>query len=353
MSSTATVTAPRILVSRAPQCSTTSCQRLVYEDLNSAGGTGTLVFQTDINHPKLFPVVTGHVVNNVALLPSALYADMAMTAADYFWRTLQPSGAADIGLNVCAMEVHKPVIAEIPPPKDGQHIQMEASADLTQGTVKVNFRTVTWDGKLLQNHGHGLVRYEESSAWLSEWQRTQYLVETQISLLESRLETGYAHKFLRGLAYKLFSSFVQYAPKYQGMEEVIMDSESTAATALIRFQVTDADSDFFCSPYFIDNLCHLSGFIANASELQNPDMTYISHGWKSFKIPDLKSLSANKAYRVYVRMLPELNNVTSGDVYVFDEEMKQVVGVCEGCKFQGIPRRAMSALLSAGASKKR
>jgi iterative type I PKS product template protein len=266
---------PDIPVSRLPKCSTTTCQRLIYENVDHALGSGTLVFQSDISHPKVFPAVTGHVVNHVPLLPSAIYADMAMTAADFLYRTLRPS-ASDIGLNVCAMEVHKPVIAKIPPPEDGQHIQMEAHADLRKMEVTLVFRSVTWDGKFMENHGHGMVKYEDPAEWISEWQRTQYLVETQIALLEDRLSVGLAHKFLTGLAYKLFQSLVHYTPKYQGMQEVILDSEDTAATAKIRFQTTDADGDYFCSPYFIDNLCHLSGFIANASDISNSDMTYIS-----------------------------------------------------------------------------
>jgi iterative type I PKS product template protein len=334
---------PDIPVSRLPKCSTTTCQRLIYENVDHALGSGTLVFQSDISHPKVFPAVTGHVVNHVPLLPSAIYADMAMTAADFLYRTLRPS-ASDIGLNVCAMEVHKPVIAKIPPPEDGQHIQMEAHADLRKMEVSLVFRSVTWDGKFMENHGHGMVKYEDPAEWISEWQRTQYLVETQIALLEDRLSVGLAHKFLTGLAYKLFQSLVHYTPKYQGMQEVILDSEDTAATAKIRFQTTDADGDYFCSPYFIDNLCHLSGFIANASDISNSDMTYISHGWRSFKVPNPKAISADKEYRCYVRMIAQPGNVTAGDVYVF--ESGDVIAVFYGCKFQGIPKRAMDVLLS-------
>ncbi|KAF2250275.1 hypothetical protein BU26DRAFT_564144 [Trematosphaeria pertusa] len=339
-----------IRVSRPPKCSTTSCQRLIYEDIDQARGTGTLIFQTDISHPKLLPAISGHVCNHVPLVSSALYADMAMTASDYLYKTLCPS-APEVGLNVCAMEVHKPVIAQIPPPEDGQHIQMEAHADVQKGEVTVSFRSVTWEGKLIENHGHGLVKYEDPAEWISEWQRKQYLVETQIALLESRVETGRAHKFLQGLAYKLFQAFVHYSPKYQGMQEVILDSEDTAATAKVRFQTTGADGDFLCSPYFIDNLCHLSGFIANASDLYNSDMTYISHGWQSFKVPNPRAISPDKEYTCYVKMMTQPGNITAGDVYVF--EGGEIIAVFYGCKFQGIPKRAMNVLLAPKSTNKR
>lgn len=134
--------------------STTSCQRIVREELHA--NSGTVVVQTDLADPKLHPVVSGHMVNDAPLCPSSLYADMAMTIADYLYKELRPKGQP-VGLNVCAMEVHKPLIAQIPPPPEGQHLQVEATADLDERQVHLKFRSVTPEGKLIQDHGHGLV----------------------------------------------------------------------------------------------------------------------------------------------------------------------------------------------------
>ncbi|KAF2001049.1 ketoacyl-synt-domain-containing protein [Amniculicola lignicola CBS 123094] len=327
--------------------STTSCQRIVREELHA--NTGTVVVQSDLSDPKLRAAISGHQVNNTPLCPSSLYADQAMTIADYLYKQLRPNLPTP-GLNVCAMEVPKTLIPQYPPPAGGQHLQIEATADLEINQVELKFRTVSADGsKVLAEHAFGTVKYEDVDTWREEWARTQFMVQTQIDILHQKLVTGAAHKVLRGMAYKLFKALVTYADSYRGMEDVILDGKQTEATASIKFQTTPADGDFFCSPYWIDSLAHLSGFIVNASEhLDSDNSVYISHGWGSIKIS--KQLSADKKYRSYVRMQPAPGNISVGDVYILEGE--EVIGLVTGLKFQNIPRRALNIMLPpAGAAK--
>ncbi len=184
------------------------------------------------------------------------------------------------------MEVHKTLIAETPAPQDGQHLQLEASADLEEGCVRLTFRTVQPDGTFLKEHGTGLVKYEDADGWLQEWSRVQYMVQTQIDLLKQKLQTGSAHKLLRGIVYKLFKALVSYSRPYQGMEEVILDGSQAEATAKVRFQTKEEDGNFFCAPYWIDSLAHLSGFIVNGTDVVDSSEPSLSHmagnpfGWQ-------------------------------------------------------------------------
>src|SRR5215469_11900038 len=219
---------------------------------------------------------------------------------------------------------------------------MEASADLEERAVHVKFRTVTPEGKLLQDHGHGLVKYEPTEQWQEEWRRVQFMVQTQVDLLKQKLQTGAAHKILRGMAYKLFKALVTYDDPYRGMEEVILDGKQTEATAKVKFQTTEKDGEFYCAPYWIDSLAHISGFIVNASDLiDSTESVYISHGWGSIRIA--RQLSVDKEYRSYVRMQPAPGNISVGDVYIFEGE--EIIGVVNGLKFQNIPRRALNIMV--------
>jgi iterative type I PKS product template protein len=332
---------------------TTSCQKVVREELHA--NSGTVVVQSDLSDPQLKATITGHQVNGKSLTPSSLYADQCMTVADYLYQQLRP-GMPTPGLNVCAMEVTKPLIPQYPAPMGGQHLQVEATADLELDQVEIKFRTVSADGsKVFLQHAVCLVKYEDVNVWKEEWSRIQYMVQTQIDVLKQKLETGAAHKVLRGMAYKLFKALVTYADNYRGMEEVILDGKQTEATASIRFQTTAADGNFLCSPYWIDSLAHLSGFIVNASDqLDSENSVYISHGWGSIKIST--QLSPEKKYRSYVRMQPAPGNISVGDVYILEGE--EIVGVVQGLKFQNIPRRALNIMMppagakaSAGAAK--
>ncbi|KAF1839562.1 polyketide synthase [Decorospora gaudefroyi] len=320
--------------------STTSCHRIVHEDLHA--NSGTVVVQSDLSDPKLKATITGHQVNGTPLTPSSLYADQAMTVADYLYQQLRP-GTTTPGLNVCSMEVTKTLIPQYPPPAHGQHLQIEGNADLETNQVSITFRTVSADGsKTLAEHAVGIVKYEDINAWKEEWGRIQYMVQAQIDLLKMKLETGAAHKVLRGMAYKLFKALVTYADNYRGMEEVILDGKQTEATAQVQFQTTAADGEFLCSPYWIDSLAHLSGFIVNASDhLDSENSVYISHGWGSIKIAG--KLSPQKKYRSYVRMQPAPGNISVGDVYIMDGS--EIIGMVMGLKFQNIPRRALNIMM--------
>ncbi|QDS76891.1 hypothetical protein FKW77_003946 [Venturia effusa] len=325
---------------------TTSCQRVVYEDLDVEKGTGTLLIQSNLHHAKLFPTIQEHVMNGRILCPSGLYADMALTCADYLYTTLAPDADSAV-YNVCAMDVHKTLVVDQNPGTDGEHIQIECVADLKDGEMTLIIRSVTWDGQAIQDHSKGLVKFEDPTIWTTDWERQEYLVHGQIAYLHARYKEGKANLFLRGIAYRLFSSLVSYGPKYQGMSEVILDNSDLAGVAKIKFQAYPGiDGDFFCSPFYVDNLCHLSGFIVNAQDdMDEPaPLTYISHGWESLKFLRPQDFSPEKEYTSYVRMMPlGEKNVKAGDVYILDGE--QIVAVLYGLKFQGIPQRLMDVLL--------
>lgn len=317
----------------------TSCQRIIKEEMN--GNTANVVIQSSLADSKLYPVVCGHMVNNAALCPSSLYADMALTVADYICKELRPNEEVP-GLNVCNMEVPKPLIAQIPQPPQGQHIQLEANADLDQGIINLKFRSVQPDGKKIQDHAMCIVRLEDKAAWADEWSRYNYMVKSQMDILNQKALTGGAHRVQRGMAYKLFKALVNYDEKYRAMSEVVLDGQSTEASAVLDFPTKPEDGDFYCPPYHIDGSCHISGFIVNASDLLDSEQNvYVSHGWGAMKFS--KPLVAGMKLRNYVRMQPQPGNISKGDVYIMQGD--EVVAVCEGIKFQQIPRRVLNTFL--------
>ncbi|KAI9710476.1 MAG: polyketide synthase [Bogoriella megaspora] len=319
--------------------STTSCQKIVREELHA--NSGTVVVRSNIAEPKLYATCIGHQVNSTPLTTSSLYADMAMTVADYLYKELRPSGP-EVGYNVTKMEVHKPLIAKDPMPAEGQFIELEASADLEQGCAFLKYRSVSPEGKLLVDHAHCVVQYEDKQSWAEEWGRVSFMVKSQIENLERKMMNNEADKMNRGMAYKLFKTFVDYGETYRGMESVILDNKISEASATIKFQCTKEHGDFYCAPYMFDSMCHLSGFIVNASEaFDSENSAHISHGWGGVRV--IKPMSSDKTYRNYVRMFPAPGNVSVGTIYVFEGD--EIVAVCDGLKFQQIPRRLLNTFL--------
>ncbi|KAI9795935.1 MAG: Type I Iterative PKS [Piccolia ochrophora] len=324
----------------AKKFSTTTLQRIVREEFHE--DTASVVFESDFSEPSLHAAVIGHLVNDSGLCPSSIYADMALTAARYIHQRLLPS-STEPGMNVKSMEVSKPVIVAATNTSEPHLLQVTATADLSTKKVDLEYSSVDLKNRSRISNAHCFVEYGDALEWSSHWARSAYLIQSRVKVLESGVEGGDVQRILRGMAYKLFGALVQYAESYRGMEEVLLHSSQREAAAKVRFQADSKEGNFYFSPYWIDSLAHLSGFVLNANDaVDSKTRVFISHGWESmrFAVP----FSAEKTYRAYVKMQPEAGStIMAGDVYIFEGEV--VVGLIEGLKFQQIPRTLLDHLL--------
>lgn len=243
------------------------------------------------------------------------------------------------------MEVSKPLIA-----RNGsttpQVLQVSATTTLNSRQVELSYASLDSDGLEAEQHAKCVVEYKDSSTWVQEWSAIQFLVQERIGDLRRAEANGLISKITKGLAYKLFATFVDYQPKYRGMDLVVMDSAKLEATANVTFQTNEGQ--FFCSPYWIDSLAHLSGFILNGGDAaESGKFVFISHGWKSMRFS--RQFTYGETYQTYVRMLPGPKNIYEGNVYIFDNSGEDIVGVVGGLKFQRIPVTLLNRVLPAPA----
>lgn len=319
----------------SPAFSTTCLQRVESESYST--DKASVVFVSNAAEPKLYAAVQGHLVTGVGLCPSSVYSDMAFTAASYIHSKMEPSKPVP-AMDVAKMEVHHPLI--VLPNNPDQIIRISAVRNAGADSVTVSFGSQ--NGSDTNEHGHCIVHFGNGEEWKSEWARNAYLVKMRIDGLTNSAQVGVSHKILRKMVYKLFAALVAYDEKYHGLEEVFMDSELHEAAASVKFQTTAADGNFTYSPYWIDSIVHLAGFVLNGSVNTPEDVVYISHGWKSLRIAG--ALSEDKSYSSYVRMQPTGNRgVYAGDVYMFEGD--EVVAVCTGLKFQEMKKSVLQTLL--------
>ncbi|KAE8362115.1 hypothetical protein BDV27DRAFT_166437 [Aspergillus caelatus] len=320
-----------------PKLSTTSVQRIAFEEFN--GDKGRVVTQSDMLDPALRAAIRGHMVNGAGLCPSSLYADMALTVCEYIIAELKQD-KKNIGLNVGHMEVMNPLIV-----KDNittsQLLQLSVTADWAQKQASLQYTSVDSNGKELAVHAKCVVNFEDKANWITDWEENTFWIKDRISMLQDKLERNEADKVSRGTAYKLFASLVSYSRPFQGMEEVIFDGKNVEGTAKVAFQTEDKDGKFMVSPFWIDSSAHISGFLLNGGGAAGSDAVYISHGWKSMRFA--RALDRATVYTTYVKMQPAPNNVMVGNVYILHGN--EVVGVVGGLKFQRIPRNILNRLL--------
>ena len=332
-------TVPSVQIAKKPRLSTTSIQRIVQESVQV--NEAKVVAESDFSDPLLHQVVSGHLVNGAGLCPSSLYADMALTLAEYGYKLLQPDNK-DIMMNVTSMANPAPCIVKNITKPESQILQIEASVNLAHQQAAISISSPANHGAGRTVHATCIVKYENEPTWVSETQRNAFLIQSRMEMLWKKMEAGQAHRILRGMAYKLFSATVQYSDKFRGMKEVILDSAHSEATSVVNFQAGPSDGSFHTSPYFIDSVAHLSGFIMNASDgAGTEDSAFISHGWESMRFA--KRLERDKEYHAHVKMQPCGKNMMAGDVHIFEED--NIVGKVGGLKFQRIPRKLLNTFL--------
>jgi iterative type I PKS product template protein len=266
---------------------------------------------------------------------------MALTLGDYVLRQAN-SGQLTKGVSCGDMEVFKPLIIR-ENDTETRILQVSMEIDLHRDEARVRYQSIDNASGQSTLHATCVVTFEDTTSWTNGWNNIAYLIQGRMETLNERLKKNQADKMSRTLLYRLFSSFVDYKPPYQGMEEVIIDGTNFEATSRVVFQTETKDGSFFCNPYWIDSLMHLAGFVLNGgSGVDTKQFVYVSHGWKAlrFAVP----LQHDKTYHSYVKMQGTgENNIMAGDVYVFDN--KTIVAMCVGLKFQRIPRTVLNTFL--------
>ncbi|KAL9044942.1 MAG: hypothetical protein Q9214_001958, partial [Letrouitia sp. 1 TL-2023] len=325
------------VASTKPQFSSVSIHGIVEAHLE--GDKPTIITESDLTDPSLKEVIDGH---------ESLYADMALTIADYVLKERLTKGS-DIGLNACDMKVEKPLIVD--DSKSSQMLRIAGEMDVSTDKIYFTIYSVDDEGRKTITHATCAVKYEDKSKWITGWDRVAYLVKPRIDNLLTGVENGENDLLKRGMVYKLFGGLINYGFKYRGIEEVVLSNAQLEGASTVRFQTGGTDENlFFCSPYRLDSIAHISGFIMIGNESANPSKeVYVSHGWDTCRVAS--SLDLNRTYQAYVKMQKDSAKTVIGDVYVWDQD--RIIAVVEGLQFHALPRQLMDTILAAANPKEK
>ena len=267
---------------------------------------------------------------------------MALTIVRYMLQA-NDMPADEIALDCANMKIDRPLI--VSPDSTSQLLRVSASADWSRHEVSLRLFTVNAELQIIADHAICTVKVAQVPAalWLENWNRLAHLIQGRISTLQNSVDEGSSHKLKRGLAYKLFSSLVEYAIDYQGMQEVILNTEGFEATAWVVFQT--GDDGFFWNPCWIDSLGHIAGFIMNGNDnIHLKDHVFVNHGWSGMRCA--KKIEYDKKYQTYNKMLPqdEKGSAYVGDTYIL--ENGTIVAIFEGVRVRclGLSRNDVNLL---------
>lgn len=319
----------------SPTFSTTTLQSVQRESLEK--DRICVIFESQTSEARLFDVIQGHKVSGVAVCPASVFVDMAFTAAKYIHMKVKPGTPAP-AMTLRTMEIMHPLIVDAVDQR--QRVRVTAVSDANFDCVSLSFASKDHDS--IHEHGECKVFFSANQAWKEGWLRTSYLVKARITTILKSDKVKTVHQLKRPIIYKLFTNVVEYDEKYQGLEEVYLDSLVNDAVGLIKLQPTGSTGDFMYSPYWMDPIVHLAGFILNGHFNTPADIAYILSGIDSISI--LGEFSAGKTYTSYVgTQTMEITGHFVSDVYVFDDDT--VVAVCTGVRFQKMKKGILSVIL--------
>ncbi|THC96964.1 hypothetical protein EYZ11_003572 [Aspergillus tanneri] len=314
-----------------------SVQRIVKEQVDEE--QALIVIESDLHDPELLPVALDHKVNGLVLCPSSLYADIAFTLGDYFvHKRADLNGYKPV---ICNMAVAKALIVNETGP---QLLRASLDMDWSSRRGSLELYSVDSTGKRTSDHAQCLIELQHTDSWQDSWRRQLYLIQRSIEQLQRGVQTGTTHKVRRGIAYRLFSSVVQYGPSYHGMEEVTFDSSALEATARVRLQ--SSKGQYILNPFWCDSFGHLTGFVMNSNDLLDlTEHVYVNHGWSFMRCAE--PFSQDIVYQTHVKMQPVGENgaLYAGDVYILRDN--HIVAHYGDVTFQKVLRRVFEMLLPA------
>ncbi|KAH8694080.1 putative polyketide synthase [Talaromyces proteolyticus] len=317
---------------------TTSVQKLLVEERH--GGKIHLLFESDLADVNLHGSIIGHLVNGSGLCPASIYADMALTAANYVLKEYQiPSPTT--GVDVCNMNIFRPIVVSKNREEVFEKLHLEVVADLNVGQFHCQFGSHNPETGKTDWKANCDVLYCDANLWTKEWDKLTYLIQGRLESLEAGVSRATTHKLFQSMVYKLFTSCVDYDTKYQAMKEVLLHSPGLEASAKLLLYSGSEGGTFFYSPFWIDALVHLAGFVMNTNEeLDTRNNVWISGGWGSMQFS--QSIDSSLPYKVYVKMNFHGENAVVGDVYVMQGD--SVVARIGDLNFHCLPRTVLSRL---------
>lgn len=315
--------------------STTCLQKV--ESLHVEDGKLFATFISHASEPDLFRAIQGHIVDGVAICPAAVFADMAYTATRFL---LQQSGVTTYSLVLELVDLDMTQALVVSRKDPDQMIQVAATMDEIKASVSIRFSSTNASSSAEHGACRVLVENEESS-WESEWSRMQRLVRNRVDSLVESSTTGLTHRMKRALVYKLFASLVEYERPYQALQDVYIDESFEEATAHMTLDQANGLGSFTYSPYAVDALVHLAGFILNGNLAKPYDDLHIANHIGSMRI--LGELQRDRQLTCYTAIRERTSQgVTVCDVYVFDGA--SLVAICTGIRFQRLTRAIFGML---------
>ena len=248
----------------------------------------------------LADAIAGHVVDGVAICPASIFIDMAYTATTYLWSVEDKDFDNSVAsYELAGLSMTNPlVLRENTTAEDLPRVTVEGILDSETRAVTVKFMSRVGASGSPIGHGSCVIQLAQPGASTArDWSRLQPLVQARVRTLEQSSRPREVHAMDRQLFYKIFSEIVDYASPYHGVEEAIIAANFRDAALVFQLPASTDLGNFTCSPFLIDAVVHVAGFLLNADLKKSKSEVHIANHIGSIRV--LGDVSSTGPYRVY------------------------------------------------------
>ncbi|KAH8592115.1 hypothetical protein B0O99DRAFT_689896 [Bisporella sp. PMI_857] len=300
-------------------------------------------FTSDISKPSLLKIVQGHKLAGIAVCPAGVYSDMALTAARYLL-TDGVSTAPFPSLSILDTEIDHPVV---PSPDTQKVVQVNIHR---QKRLADSF-WVSFTDHIKPSSptiSKCLVRIRDDTAFEIEKQTLLSSIQPKIDKLLKEAGVGNANRLQGKIFYKLFSNLMDYGENYEAVQDAIISNDFSEAIATVRLpqHVANSDEKFTLSPYWIDALTHLAGFLYNGNPMNSSDDLYLATHVDRQEISP-QDFSSDIRYKIYSYIErpqgSQGGETYRGHAYILHND--SIVGFLQGASFKKMPRKTLQRIL--------
>ncbi|KAK2801683.1 Type I Iterative PKS [Onygenales sp. PD_10] len=299
------------------------------------------VFSSNMSDPSLLQIIEGHRLSGIPLCPAGAYSDMAMTAVRYLLTNGDLSGPFP-SFSVLDIQMDHPIV----PTADSQkivHINIQKEKQ-PNGDFMVSFMDHTNSASTIL--GRCGIHIQDENTTDAKRQTLLESIGPKISKLLRAAKLGLASHIQKRIFYKLFSTLMTYSGVYEGVQQAIVNRDFTEAVATVRIPPLDEtrpDQRFTLSPYWMDALAHLTGFLLNGNPNISDDSIYIAMHVGKMEMMG-RDFSPDISYQCYAYTEYEKEtNTYLAHVYMLHEGY--IVGSMEGCRFRKMSRKTLHRVL--------
>ncbi|KAM7216845.1 hypothetical protein V8F06_007822 [Rhypophila decipiens] len=331
----------------------TCLHTLVSKDENSA------TFTTSLTQSSLAKMISGHKLSGITVCPAGVFSDMALTAARYLLTngaSISPD-ASYPRLSVLDTQIDHPIV----PKPDIEQVMQTSITRTSHNTFTVNISEASNPSVITTKC---TVVMQNPTAFINDKQARLSTILPRIHSLRQSASMGQVNRFQQNMFYKLFNNVMDYTSLYFGVREAIVSEDFATALATVALPVsnlTPPDPDLAgsttLSPYWMDALGHLAGFLLNGNPFpstlspsgKQQDFVYIGTQMERMEV-NARDFKHGVKYLSYAHVEPEDKNkgdVWIGNVYLLDERAEQIVGFYEGLRFRRMTRGTLHRILGA------